>query len=98
VVRAFEDAGLSPPRVIMRTPSLPLRDILVSSTDCLGYSSTRVARNAIPRIRFAEFRVKELAWTRRVAVAYRSDAYLSPIARRFIEILKTTTQEIAKKP
>ena len=95
--RAFADAGISPPRVMMRTPSLPLRDILVSSTDCLGYSSTRVARYATPRIRFAEFRVKELAWIRRVAIAYRKDAYLSPAARRFTEILRVTARNIAAK-
>jgi DNA-binding transcriptional LysR family regulator len=90
--RAFEDAGLPAPRVILKTPSLRLRDILVSSTDCLGYSSTRVARSARPRVRFAEFRIKELAWIRRVAVAYRSESYLSPIAQRFVEILKTQSK------
>jgi DNA-binding transcriptional LysR family regulator len=94
LLRAFEDAGLPAPRVVMWTPSLRLRDILVSSTDCLGYSSTRVARSATPHVRFAEFRIKELAWVRRVCVAYRSEAYLSPIARRFIEILKASAKTI----
>lgn len=92
LVRAFEDSGLPPPRVTIRTPSLPLRDILVSSTDLLGYSSTRVARAAAPHARFAEFRVRELEWIRRVGVVYRKDAYLSPVARRFIEILKSTAR------
>jgi len=31
-------------------------------------------------------------------VIYRKDAYLSPAARRFIEILKKTAKEIAKEP
>jgi hypothetical protein len=29
-------------------------------------------------------------WVRRAAVAYRKDAYLSPAAPRFVEILKAT--------
>ena len=31
--------------------------------------------------------VKDLAWHRPVAVAYRKDAYLSPAAKRFVEIM-----------
>jgi len=31
-------------------------------------------------------------------VIVRRNAYLSPAARRFIEILKTTAKEIAKEP
>jgi DNA-binding transcriptional LysR family regulator len=81
----------------MMTNSLLTRDNLVAASDLLGYSSTRVARNATPRVRFAEFRVKELAWIRRVGVAYRNAAYMSPVARRFIEILKTTAKETAKE-
>jgi len=41
--------------------------------------------------------VKNLPVSRRVGVFYRKDAYLSPAARRFIEILKTTAIEIAPK-
>jgi DNA-binding transcriptional LysR family regulator len=41
--------------------------------------------------------VKELMWTRHVGVSYRKDAYLSPVARRFIEILKSTALEIGKE-
>ena len=46
-----------------------------------------------------ELRVRDLGFTRRVGVFYRKDAYLSPAARRFIEILKVTAKEIAaEKP
>jgi len=34
--------------------------------------------------------IRRSEWVRRVAVAYRKDAYLWPAARRFIEILKAT--------
>jgi DNA-binding transcriptional LysR family regulator len=36
-----------------------------------------------------------MKWIRPVAVFYRKDAYLSPAAKRFIEILKATAKEIA---
>lgn len=94
--RLFEGAGLPPPRVAMRTHSLSLRDNLVSTTDLLGYGSSRVGRIGAPRARFVEIRVKELTWIRRVGVAYRRDAYLSPVASRFIEMLKSTVPETSK--
>ncbi len=98
VFRAFETNGLPQPRVAVRTPSLPLRDILVASTDLLGYSSTRVARAALPHVRLAEIRVKELEWIRRVGVIYRKDSYLSPVALRFIETLKSMARAPGRTP
>jgi DNA-binding transcriptional LysR family regulator len=38
--------------------------------------------------------VKEASWRRPVGVIYREGAYLSPAAKRFIEILKATAREI----
>ena len=37
--------------------------------------------------------MKDLVFTCTVGVVYRKDAYLSPAARRFIEILKVTAKE-----
>jgi DNA-binding transcriptional LysR family regulator len=94
--RAFEASSLPPPRVVMRTRSLRLRDSLVSATDLLGYGSSRVGRATAPLARLAEIRVKELEWIRRVGVAYRRDAYLSPVGRRFIELLKAVAGETGR--
>jgi len=93
--RGYEESGLPPPRIAVVTGSLALRDYLASFTNLLGYSSTRVAREASPEVRFAELRVKELERIRRVGVIYRNDSYVSPAARRFIEILKKTAKEVA---
>lgn len=51
---------------------------------------------AYPDVSFAQLDVKELALTFRVGVVYRKDAYLSPLARRFIEILRSTAPETGK--
>ena len=93
--RVYEENNLPLPRIAVVTPSLALRDDLISSTDLLGYSATRVAREGSPRIKLAEFRIKELAHIRRVGVAYRKDVYLSPAACRFIDILKTVAKQVA---
>jgi len=40
-----------------------------------------------------EIPVKELQWIRHVGVSYRRNAYLSPTAKRFIEILRVTAKK-----
>lgn len=94
--QAFEDAGLPPPKFAIQTAFLPIRYHLVAASDFLSFNSRRMVRYAAARLRIRELHVKDLAYTRRVGVYYRKDAYLSPAARRFIEILKATAREIAK--
>ncbi|MBI3917382.1 MAG: LysR family transcriptional regulator [Betaproteobacteria bacterium] len=96
--QVFLDAGLPPPGITMESNSLPLRNRLLASSDLLGFAAKRVVRQATPRSRFVELRVRDLAYSRCVGVMYRKDAYLSPAARRFIEILQTTAKEIAREP
>ena len=94
----FVDAGLPPPSITMESNSMTLRHLLLASSDLLGFASKRAVREAAAHFSIAGLRVSELAYTRRVGVMYRKDAYLSPTAKRFIEILKTTAKEIAKEP
>ncbi|MGH8679094.1 MAG: LysR family transcriptional regulator, partial [Burkholderiales bacterium] len=83
--QAFADGGLPPPRITIQANSTALRLPLVSFSNLLFYGSRRVLREAAARVRLSELAVAELAWSRRVGVMYRKDAYLSPAARRFIE-------------
>jgi DNA-binding transcriptional LysR family regulator len=96
--RAFEDSGLPPPQVTLETSSETLRLHAVASSELLGFTPRIYVREAAPRLRLVELRVKELTWRRPLGVRYRRDAYLSPAAKRFIEILKATAKEIAKEP
>jgi len=98
VHQVFEANGLPRPRVVLESTSLALRLPLIAATDLIGYSSRPVVRRAAPHLRFAELKLTELAYTRRVGVIFRKDAYLSPAAKRFIEILKSTAKEIIKEP
>jgi DNA-binding transcriptional LysR family regulator len=95
LMRAFEDSGLAPPKITLETNSPALILAMVASSDLLGFLSKRVVRAASPKLRFAECRVKGKTWPRRVGMSYRKDAYLSPAAKRFSEILKATAKEIA---
>jgi DNA-binding transcriptional LysR family regulator len=94
---AFQQSSRNAPRIVAQTTSLSLRDHLVASTDLLGTSSRRVIRQAVARHRLVELPVVEFKGKRGIGVFYRKDAYLSPAARRFIEILKKTAKEIAKE-
>ena len=95
VERVFKDNGQPPPDVTFQTNAPHLLMHAVASSDLLGFQSRWDVRHVAPRLRLAEMRVPELAWVRRLGVRYRKDAYLSPAALRFIEMLKTTAKEIA---
>lgn len=96
--RVFEDNGLAPPEVAVETSATSLRLRAVASSELLGFAPRQYMLKVVPHLRLAELHVKELAWPCRLGVRYRKDAYLSPAARRLIEILKATAKEIAKEP
>jgi DNA-binding transcriptional LysR family regulator len=93
--QAFQQRGLQPPRIAVETRLQRLRLQTWASTDLLGYVSRRVLLQAARGFRLKELPIKELAWRCPFGVIYREGGYLSPAARRFIEILKATAKEIA---
>jgi DNA-binding transcriptional LysR family regulator len=97
--RAFQEKGLPPPQIAVEARSLRIRLQIWAGTDLLGYVSRRVLQRSAQQLRLRELPVRELAWRRSVGVIYRKDAYLSPAARRFIEILKAAAKGVAaEKP
>ena len=95
---AFAQCGLPPPTIAVETASLQLRLQLLRRTDLLGFGPRRFLRENTPGSRLVELPVKGLSGQRSVGAYYRKDVYLSPIALRFIEILKSTAREIAREP
>lgn len=95
--QAFAETGLPPPRVAVETSSVPFRLQLLPATELLSFGPRRLLQEGASRRRLVELRVKGLSSVRSVSVCYRKEAYLSPAARRFIEILKKTAKEIAKE-
>ena len=94
--RVLEQHGLPAPRFTLETGSVFLRLKLIASSGLLTFTSRRPMRQLAPQFPMVVIPVKELTWTRHVGVSYRKDAYLSPVARRFIEILKSTARETGK--
>jgi DNA-binding transcriptional LysR family regulator len=93
--QVFEEHGLPAPRVTIEAPSPTLRLSLIASSNLLGFTMISLVQQVSPYLRLAVLHVKELTLPLRLVVTYRKDGYLSPAARRFIEILKATAKEIA---
>ena len=89
IFRAFADNGLPLPRVAMEANFRLIRMQVIAQSGLLGFISRWELKQSAQRSRLVEIPVRELAWTRTLGVRYRKDAYLSPAARKFIEILKT---------
>ena len=86
--RAFRDRGMRPPECAVEVRSARLRLQLVAVTDLLCFISTKALRTVSRSLRVRELPVKDLKLRRSIGVIYREDAYLSPLARRLIDILK----------
>ena len=95
--RVFEDHGLPAPNVAMDASSTLPTLAVVASSKLLGFASRRVLRQAKPQLKPVELDVKELKWTRSIGVSHRKGAYLSPAARRFIDILNSTAKQISRE-
>jgi DNA-binding transcriptional LysR family regulator len=93
--RSFENYGLSPPEVAVEVSESSLRFHVVSTSNFLGFAPRGNLRVAKRRYQVVEIPVKGVSWLRQVGVSYREDAYLSPAARRFIDILKATAKKIS---
>jgi DNA-binding transcriptional LysR family regulator len=93
--RAFTDRGQPPPRVAFETRSIRLRLQVVAASRHLGFLPRRIVRKAAARFRLKELPVKDVTWRHPIGIIYRKNAYLSPAAQRFIEILKATAKEVA---
>jgi len=93
--RLFEGEGLPPPAVVMESAYIVPKMRLVSATDVLGYTPWCDVQEAAGRLELVMLRVSGLSEMRSTGMCYRRDAYQSPAAKRFVEILKATAGESA---
>lgn len=92
LTQAFQKNGLPSPRVAFAARSVSLRLQAVSETRLLGFLAGRVVRQAASQYRLKELPIKNVVWHRPIGIIRRKGAYLSPVAQRFIEILKSTAK------
>jgi len=95
--QSFEAHGIPPPAPVAEFSSALLKLRMVAASDLLCFMPIWWLENQPPGLKLVEIPVKEMTWRRSSGVIYRKDAYLSPAARRFIEILKSTAREITKE-
>lgn len=88
LLQAFQQRGLPAPRIVVEARSLVLRMQTWASTDLLGFCSRRRLRQSAQHLPIVVLSVPDLAWMRSVGLLRRDLGYLSPAARRFIELLK----------
>jgi DNA-binding transcriptional LysR family regulator len=93
--RVFETNGLPLPPIALDTNCPVVRLSAIAYSDYLGLTSREFLRQEARRYPLAELPVKELANASTVSIIYRKGAYLSPAARRMIEILKAQAKEIS---
>lgn len=86
--RVFAAKGLPDPRVAVESNSVAVRMHLLPVTDLLGFLPKRTLHGSGMRDRLKELPIKGLSYRRTIAVCYRKDAYLSPVGKKFIHILK----------
>jgi DNA-binding transcriptional LysR family regulator len=66
----------------------------VALTSLLGIGTRRVAEAKAQSLSLKVLPLRDAKWMRTVAVVYRNDGYISPAARRFIEIVKAQAKHI----
>jgi DNA-binding transcriptional LysR family regulator len=93
---AFEERGLPAPRITLVSDLVMFRLRAVACSDLLGVAVKPNIHEVVARLRLKILPITRSDWVRPVAVAYRKDVYLSPAARRFIEILKATAAGSAR--
>ena len=93
--RAFEAHGLHRPQAVLETGSVSLAAALTASSDLLWFTVKRHLQENEENPLLVEIPVKELRWIRHVGVSYRRNAFLSPVARRFINLLRAAAKDIA---
>ena len=84
---AFTSRGLEPPVVQIETNLILMLPPLIAQSHLLTFVSRRhlaVSRGELLR----EVAFKETTMRRRFAVTYRTDSYLSPAARRLVDLLR----------
>lgn len=91
--RTFEEHGLPAPQIALTSESGEMNRRLIAASDVLGVAAKRsVERHAEP-YGLKILPVRDVNWIRPVFLAYRNDGYHSPVARRFMAILKGIAME-----
>ncbi len=91
---AFKSRGLSLPTVQINANSIPLLPRLIAHTDLLSFLSRHTLGVVSERGGLREVSLKETTLRRKLGVTYRKEGYLSPAARRLVELLRSRGESL----
>jgi DNA-binding transcriptional LysR family regulator len=86
---AFEARGLPLPTITLVSDLVMFKLRVVAATGLIGVTVKQNVQAAVGHLRLKILPVKDLTWLRSVVIAYRKDGYLSPAAKRFIDIIRS---------
>ena len=93
----FKRHGIEAPRVQIETNSVTFLPNLIAATGLLSFISRRNLGRGNVAAPLREVRVKGTSLLRQFALVHRKDAYLSPAAVRFMELLRERGQSLFAK-
>ncbi len=94
--KAFDDAGLTPPRIAAVCPT-SLRLPIIASSDLLGFCPKRMLKQVARPLGLVSLTVPGMTWVRRIGLMYRKDAPLSPVTQQFVNTLRSVAGQSALK-
>lgn len=95
---AFERNGVPSPQCALETNSQVVRLAAIAYADYLGVATRSFLRQEAVRYPLVELPMKETILVRSLSVIYRKEAYLSPAARRLIDIVKAQAKKMSDPP
>jgi DNA-binding transcriptional LysR family regulator len=95
--RTFEERGLPAPQFAVVSDSGVLNRRVVASLGLLGMASRLSIEPDAANLGLKILAVRDMKWMRPVAAMYRKDGYLSPLAKRFIDVLKALAKSMQAK-
>ena len=90
---AFDDAGLSRPKIQIETNVLSLLFSLISHTDLLIFASRHNLTRRAGSDKLCELQLPETTMKRRLGIVYQRSGYISPATKTFLD----TAISVAKK-
>lgn len=90
--RTFEDRDLPVPQIALTSEGGEMNRRLIAASDLLGVAARPAVERHAGRYGLKIIPVRDVSWIRPVYLVHRNDGYLSPVARRFIEILRTMSK------
>lgn len=94
LARVFQSRGLPAPEVQIETNLILMMPSLIHQTELLTFTSRRHVDRDDAGAVLKEVKLRETTMRRRFEVAHRRDGYLSPAARRLVEVLRARARKL----